>query len=342
MSLNANDPIGFNNNLADMIEKNASDVSEGIREYLHTELLEGSFARSILKPIPITTAECQVNLTDNSLYVVREIESDAAAIAVDNLGTPNGRYIKGARYMIPIVNFVTDRFQITEDDLRAYRHPLTKRIQEKSVPILHKLEDKYFLRLVGAAIAGQTALLGTGKAKIVKGTNAQPLEIDARDMINLKNILASGIGGSDDKRKEVATLLMTQEDFETVTLLPNVGDDFGKDRIINGVQTETLYGTNVIRTIKSNILPRGHVFAFTSEDFLGHAFSLGETRFEINKRFGLIEWETRMSLGYGIGNITAAALLTMDGSVMGSTDLECATTGTVPSAISSYYAGLEL
>jgi len=337
--LDMNNPALFNAEIIDRMEKNASDVSEGIREYIHTELVEGSFARTVLKPVPITAADCQVNLADNSLYMIKEIEAGAAAVAVDNLGVPNGRYVKGERYIIPIVNFVTDRFQITEEDLRAYRHPITKRIQEKSVPILHKLEDTYFLRLVGAALAAQSALNATG-VKAVKGHATNDLELNERDFISLKNALSSGIKGSDDKRKETALMLMTQEDYETAVLLPNAADSFGTDRIINGLRSETLYGTRIVKTIKSNVLPRGHVMAFTTEDFLGHAFTLGETRFEIKKEFGLLQWETKMSVGYGIGNALSVALLTLPGASMGGNDITVATDGVLPQNIKNYYKGL--
>jgi len=315
-----------------------AQLSEAGRQYVKTELQEAAFTRAIIPQEPITVADCQRNVNDNSLYLIRDIEPDASAVAVDNLGEPNGKYVKGERYIIPVVNFVTKRFQITVEDLRAYQYKITKRIEDKSVPVLEKLEDKYFMRLCGAALA----VAPDTTRKVLKYTGTNDLELAQGDLVKIKNTLSAGINGSDPKRKEVACILMCQEAFETAVFLPGAGDDFGKDRIQHGITSDTLHGTKIIKTIKSDLLPVGHLFAFTTPDFLGHNFALGDPSFEIKSNFGLIEWQTKESIATGIGNALSVALLTLKGSVNpgGSTDLEVATDGTLPSNISDYYAGL--
>lgn len=317
-----------------------AQLSEAGRQYVKTELQEAAFTRAIIPQEPITVANCQKNVNDNSLYLIRDIEPDAAAVAVDNLGEPDGQYVKGERYIIPIVNFVTKRFQITVEDLRAYQYKITKRIEDKSVPVLEKLEDTYFLRLCGASLS--VAAAGSQKAVDSAGTTA--LTLATGDFVKLKNTLASGINGSDAKRKEVACLLMCQEAFETAVFLPGAGDDFGKDRVLHGITSDTLYGTKVVKTIKSDLLPVGHIWAFTTPDFLGHNFALGDPSFEIKSNFGLIEWQTKESIGTGIGNALSTALLTLTGAVNpgGSTDLTISSDGTVTANITNYYAGLTI
>ena len=316
------------------------DLSESGSQYLKTELLEMAVNRAIIPHEPITTSDCQRNVNDNSLYVIKDIEPDAAAVGVDNLGEPDGRYVKGARYIIPIINLTTLRFQITVEDLRAYQYKITKRIEDKSLPIIHKLEDKIFFRLIGAALTVATP--ATQKAVKFVGTPTFDLELSDRDFIKIKNTLFSGISASDPKRLEVAAILMTQEIYETGVVLPGAGDFFGKDRVYNGVVTDTFFGTKIIKTIKSDILPIGHLWAFTSPEFLGHAFDLGDPSFEIKSDFGLIRWQTKESIGIGIGNALATALLTLKGSVAPgtATSLEVTTDGTVDTAISDYYASL--
>ncbi|MCK5643792.1 MAG: hypothetical protein KAJ19_23530, partial [Gammaproteobacteria bacterium] len=181
-----------------------------------------------------------------------------------------------------------------------------------------------------------------GSQKGVDSVGTTALTIDVGDFIKIKNTLASGINGSDAKRKAVGCILMCQEAFETAVILPGAGDDFGKDRVLNGITSDTLYGTKIIKTIKSDLLPIGHLFAFTTPDFLGHNFALGDPNFEIKSTFGLIEWQTKESIGMGIGNALAIALLTLEGSVNpgGSTDLEITSDGTIDADISTYYASL--
>jgi len=318
-----------------------AELTEAGRQYVKIELLEAAFSRSILPQEPITTADCQRNVNDNSLCVIRDIEPGVEAVGVDNLGEPDGQYIKGRRYIIPVVNFSTKRFEITVEDLRAYQYKITKRIEDKSVPILEKLEDKFFLRLIGAALAGGSA----GSTKVVKGFDAtNDIRINQQDFVSLKNVLASGINGSDSRRKEVGVILMCQEAFESAVVLPSAGDDFGKDRVLNGITSDTLYGTKVTRTIKSDLLPQGHLWAFTTPDFLGHNFSLGDPNFEIKSTFGLIEWQTKESIAMGIGNRLSVALLALKGSKVpgAATSLEVTTNGTLDAAIANYYAGLHV
>jgi hypothetical protein len=320
-----------------------SQLSEAGRQYVKTELLEAAFSRAIIPQEPITVADCQRNVNDNSLYVIRDIEPTAYAVGVDNLGEPNGKYVKGERYIIPVINFATLRFQITVEDLRAYQYKITKRIEDKSVPILEKLEDKFFLRLCGAALAlsGPTSYK---KAVTHVGSPTYTKEITARDFTKVKNTLASGIAGGDAKKKETACILMTQETFETAVSIPNAGDDFGKDRVLNGIVSDTLFGTKVIKTIKSDILPTGHLWAFTDPSFLGHNFGLGDPSFEIKSTFGLIEWQTKESIAMGIGNALSLALLTLYGSVAPGTATALVNTvdGTVGANIATYYAALKV
>ena len=306
-------------------------LQAGGRQYIKTELQETAFSRAIIPQEPITTAQCQRNLNDNSLYVIRDIEPDAAAVAVDNLGEPNGRYIKGERYIIPIVNFKTERFQITVEDLRAYQYKITKRIEDKSVTVIDKLEDKLFMKLCGAAI--------TASRKGIKGSTGVNFIFNKTDWITLKNTMKSGVAGvaaaADARPKEVHAILMTTNDWEQVISLGAVSDDFGKDMFMNGYNEDILWGTKVVRTIKTDVLPVGHIWAYTKPDFLGHNFGLGDPTFEIRSNFGLIEWQSGESIGCNIGNIYSMAVLTLQGSTGA-----IAVSGTIPAAFTNYYKAL--
>lgn len=311
-----------------MPDKVAS-LQKASAQYIKTELQEKAFSRAIIPQEPISTSDCQRNVGDTSLYVIRDIEPGVSALAVDNLGEPDGTYVRGERYTIPIVKFATKRFQITEDDLKSYQYKITKRIEDKSVPILEKLEDKFFLRMMGSTIAAGGKLAGGNGDTMA---NKAP-QLNPTDHIALTSLLESGInGGTANKALEVGCLLMTRDTYKSTIMLPAYGDDFGKDRIHHGVGGDTLYGTKVIRTIKSDILPNGHVFAFTSPDFLGNNFAMGEPTFEIRSQFGTIEWQTVERIGMNVGNVSAAALLTMKGSN---------TPGAVPSTGNGdlYYTG---
>lgn len=323
-----------------------AELQEAGRQYVKVELLESAFNRAIIPQEPITTADCQRNVNDNSLYLIRDVEPQATAVGVDNLGEPDGSYVAGTRYIIPIVNFSTKRFQITVEDLRAYQYKITKRIEDKSVPVIEKLEDRFFMKLVAAAVG-----TSGGSGKFVNqyadfATTYTNLVMAQNDIVKLKNTLAGGVPGTaavDLLKKEVATILMSQESFEYAVTLPSAGDDFGKDRVLNGITSDTLYGTKITRTIKTDLVPQGAMFAFTSPDFLGHNFALGDPSFEIKANFGLIEWQTKESIGVGIGNRLSVAVLVLAGTKDPLGNLwhtTLATDGTVGANFSSYYSSL--
>ena len=333
----------FNTRFLDKVSSVAgqAELQEAGRQYVKTELLESAFSRAILPQEPITTADCQRNINDQSLYLVRDVEPDAEAVGVDNLGEPDGKYVSGTRYIIPVINFTTKRFQITVEDLRAYQYKITKRIEDKSVPVLEKLEDKYFMKLVGAAI-GTSGQTGQKCVKYAGGT--ADLVVQTVDIVKLKNTLYEGdASGRDSKKKECACILMNQGTYEYGVTLPSAGDNFGKDRVLNGITSDTLFGTKVIRTIKGDIVPQGVMWAFTSPDFLGHNFALGDPSFEIKSNFGLIEWQTKESVAMGLGVRKSVAVLTLKGSKdPDGVDITIATDGTYLAALYNLYANMSI
>ena len=298
----------FNQNFLEKVAsvEGQAALSEAGRQYVKTELQETAFSRAILPQEPVTAADCQRNVNDNSLYLIRDIEPGVSALGVDNLGEPDGTYVRGERYTIPIVNFVTKRFQITVEDLRAYQYKITKRIEDKSVPILEKLEDKMFLRMMGAAALGTGGKNKFRTGAPTNGIASSGVSLDMADIVAIKSLLQGN--GQTVKKLELDKILMTEELYSTVLGIPTAADDFGKDRILNGITSDTIIGSKVVKTIKSDLLPSGHMFAFTTPDFLGHNFAMGEPTFEIKSQFGLIEWQTKESIGMGIGNIDAVAL----------------------------------
>ena len=339
----------FNQNFQSQLnDPNAvARLQEAGRQFVKVELMESAFMRAVCPQEPITTADCQRNVNDNSLYILRDIEPTVQAVGVDNFGEPDGSYVSGQRYLIPIINFKTKRFQITVEDLRAYQYKITKRIEEKSVPILEKLEDKYGMKICGAALGASAAT----NCKVMPGYNSgagDTLYINTRDITNIQNLLTAGVFASstpqDIKKKEVGMLLMAQETYKTAVVLPSAGDDFGKDRVLNGISSETLFGCKTVQTIKNDIIPIGHIWAFTKPDFLGHSFALGDPTFEIKSTFGLIEWQTGESIGFNIGNRLAAALLTLQGSRNPLTGATCkiTTEGTYAAEVSAWYSGLQV
>jgi len=127
-------------------------VGQATGTYIQHKLRENSFARKVLPPQTVTEKECQRSLTQDSLEYVDDIEPDSVAMRINWRGEPDKTYIMGKRYSIPFSTISSDRFQKAEDELRAYRMPLTKVIEQNIVRDIQEQEDVAFLNHVKAAL----------------------------------------------------------------------------------------------------------------------------------------------------------------------------------------------
>lgn len=127
-------------------------VGQATGQYIQHKLRENSFARKILPPQMITEKECQRSLTQDSLEYIDEIEPDSVAMRINWRGEPDKTWIKAPRYAIQFSTISSDRFQKAEDELLAYRMPLTKVIEQNIIRDIQEQEDVAFMQHVKAAL----------------------------------------------------------------------------------------------------------------------------------------------------------------------------------------------
>ncbi len=135
----------------DLLEK----VADAGTEYTQKKLRENSFARKIIAPRTVTERECQRSLTDDSLEYVDDIEPDSVAMHINWRGEPEKSWIMGDRYAIKFHTITSDILQKTESELRAYRMPITKIIEQNTIRDIQEQEDVTFMQhvLAGAFLA---------------------------------------------------------------------------------------------------------------------------------------------------------------------------------------------
>lgn len=120
-------------------------VGEVTGLYIQDKLRENSFARKILPPQTVTEAELTRNVTDEGLSYIDDIEPDSLAMRVNWRGEPEKTYIEARRYEIRMGTVSSDRFQKSEQELRSYRIPLTKVIEQNTVKDIQEQVDKTFM-----------------------------------------------------------------------------------------------------------------------------------------------------------------------------------------------------
>ena len=143
-------------------------VAEVTGLYIQEKLRENSFARRILPPQTVTVAELTRNVNDESLVYIDDLEPDSIAMRINMRGEPDKTYIEAPRYAIRMQTITSDRFQKTEQELRSYRMPLTKVIEQNTVKDIQEQMDVKFMEhvrigLMFATIARKNELVDAGR-----------------------------------------------------------------------------------------------------------------------------------------------------------------------------------
>lgn len=123
-------------------------VGEVTGLYIQDKLRENSFTRKILPPQSVTEAELTRNVNDEGLSYIDDLEPDSLAMRVNWRGEPEKTYIEGKRYEIRMGTISSDKFQKSEQELRSYRMPLTKVIEQNTVKDIQEQVDKTFMDTV--------------------------------------------------------------------------------------------------------------------------------------------------------------------------------------------------
>jgi hypothetical protein len=282
-------------------------VAAVTQSYIRDKLRENSFARKVLPPQMVTRADMQVSVNHDTLVYVDEVEPDSRAMSMTFRGQPTARFIKGQRYEIPVHTISSEKFEKVEQELLAYRMPITKVIEDNSVKDIQEIEDHRFLTYVDAAVEATTQVVrgeqatddaaANGAGNGLRGTLQRP------DLVKLFKEL-------DGRRRRLAKILICEEDWDDVLnwTIEDNGDKQGSI-LVDGYTYDKIMGRMVIRTIKTELLTAGNIYGFTAPEFLGKFLVLNNTKFYIDKVANLIMWQAWEDIGMGLGNVASIAKL---------------------------------
>jgi hypothetical protein len=266
-------------------------LAEAAGAFIRQKLREVSFARKILPPVSVTKADCQRSEDHDGLVKIVDIEPDSRAMAINWRSEPDGRYVEGTRYTIPFSSISSERFSKTEQELLAYEMPITKVIEENSVKDIQKIEDERFLQYVNAAL-GVSGLSTTSS--------------DTKVTRSALSLLAKQLPS---KELRLGTVLMHESDYADLLAWEarDVGDRVASEIVVDGYKYQTLLGYKLVTSIKDGVVALKDLYGFAEPQFLGNFFILNQTKFWIDKRANLVEWQSWEDVGLGIGNVNAAA-----------------------------------
>ena len=308
----------------------SAEAKEKIAEYggsyVRDRLREVSFARKIIPPEQVTRADCQRSVNHDTLVKIVDVEPRSRAMSISFRGQPTARFIRGPKAEISFYTIASEVFQKTEQELLAYEMPITKIIEENSVKDIQEIEDREFTLHIESAVQalqveansgsaaalhratiGSTVEFSVRKGELARtatGSDATVRPVQRPDFVNLFKLL-------DGNRLRAERLLMTEVDWDDVLqwTVEDFGDRIQSETTVDGYKYNTLLGRAYIRTIKTDILRPGNIYAFTKPEFFGKFYVLNNTKFYIDKIANLITFQAWEDIGMGLVNIASVRKL---------------------------------
>jgi hypothetical protein len=160
-------------------------------------------------------------------------------------------------------------------------------------------------------IANSTAANAAGG---VNETLVQPIMKD--DITKLRKLFVGRGGQGSRMRPEKA--LLTEYDILDVNnwSISEVGDDIVKETTVDGYKYKTFQGLKYFKTIKTDILRPGNIYAFAAEEYLGGFMQFGKLTFYTDRERDKYSFEAWADIGMYIGNVAGVRKLeTYAGSV---------------------------
>tara|TARA_Y100000114_G_scaffold157273_1_gene188691 strand:- start:4995 stop:6167 length:1173 start_codon:yes stop_codon:yes gene_type:complete len=311
-------------------------------DYIRDRLREESFARKVLPPTSVSRSDLQVSVAHDTLVKIVEIEPQSRAMSMTFRGQPEVSYYTGSRFEVPFHTVGSLRYEQTEQELMAYTMPITEIIRKNIVNDIQEIEDTVFLThmekavvslnqdelgnafdaqledadaFCGNAIDGGTAatrgkVKGTGVTLAGEGVDSvESASLDKLDLINLFQLFTGS--GEKGSRLRCDQILMTDTDFEDINgwTQDEVGHKIVGESVVDGWKYNTLFGRKFIRTLKTDILRPGNIYAFAAPEFLGGFLVLNKTKFYADKERNRVSFEAWEDIGMYVGNVAGVRKL---------------------------------
>ena len=318
-------------------------------DYIKDRLREDSFAAKVLNKRKVNRSELQVSVNHDYLVKICEIEPQSRAMSMSFRGQPTVNYYTGDRFEVPFHTVGSQRFEQTEQELMAYSMPITQILRRHIVNDIAEIHDSVFLNhsesacqalqkdaagialttaLVDATahnaanvnagncsqvgkVKGNDALANTVAAATTPAASNEVLNfaVQKDDMIKLFKLFTGD--GTKGSRLRCDQFLINDTDFEDLNAwaLSDVGEKLVGESTTDGFKGKTLIGRKFIRTLKTDILRVGNIYAYAAPEFLGGFLVLNNLQFYADKARNRISFEAWEDIGMYFGNVAGVRKL---------------------------------
>ena len=291
---------------AGLFEKKAQAAANN---YTRTQIREDSFAFKVLPPEKATPDMLRYDLNDD-LAIVWEKEPDSPAAKWVPLQTvPDGEYIQGSKYLIPMTRVVTPDFRKDIAELLTTKQDIRKILTDNSIKDGLAEIDSKFIQTVNSIVFDSD---GPGTANHISG-KVQWKDftgpIDRDGFAEATKMLPEGNAeGKFIARNYIC--LMNEITARDILKLKreDVGGDKAQDFFLNGLTTDTIMGIKTVFTIKNHLVPTNWIYFFAEPDFLGKCFYLDDWTMFVKKEAYFISMFSYWLGGFAFGNTAGMAL----------------------------------
>lgn len=318
-------------------------------DYIRDRLREDSFAAQVLNKRKVSRSELQVSVNHDYLVKIVEIEPQSRAMSMSFRGQPSVHYYTGDRFEVPFHTVGSQRFEQTEQELAAYTMPITQILKRNIVNDMSEIHDSVFLNHMESAcvslqkdalgLALTTALTNANcftAANVNAGAAPQVGKVKGSDALANSVAAANSDAGTDEtlifpvqkddmirlfqtftgdgergSRMRCDQFLINDTDFEDLNswALSDVGEKIVGETTVEGFKYKTVIGRRYIRTLKTDILRVGNIYAFAAPEFLGGFLVLNGLQFYADKERNRISFEAWEDIGMYVGNVAGVRKL---------------------------------
>ena len=303
---------------------------------------EDGFWGKILTRKSVGRADLQVSTTQDTLVKIVQVEPYSRAMTLSFRGKPDVQYISASRFEVPFYQIGSLKYEKTEEELLAYDTPIVDIIKNNIPNDIQEIEDRQgFLLLETAVQSGQKEANGIDfslkftdvqamsawnvanngvieKSKCKSIDAIQGASVSTNDGVNdtssyllQKDDLAKlfklfpGNGLGKGSRLKCDKFMLTDTDFEDISTwsLTQVGEKIVGATTVDGYKYNTLLDRKYIRTLKTDIVRPGNVYAFCPEEYLGGFMQLSKLKFDIDKKRNVFSFEAWENIGMYIGMV---------------------------------------
>jgi len=310
----------FNETFVDQIEENnIKDATVSAQSFTRNKLREDSFAEKIITPIDIANDELDKSQDPEILVKWNDREPDSpGAVTVPYGVVPSATQFTGTRYPSYFARIVTEKHSKDIDKLRGFTYDIRGVLMEQDVKNLATEIDTRFINTCEAYIGSENTvnpLNGLGLPQYQQFAGGITRENVVEAFKGIKRLQVPFGPGQTDGGEQKGVMLMnniTYDDF--LKLGPSeVGWDTAQDSWTQGLNQKTVLGVKAVTTIKSQLIPDGQIWLFTSEEFFGKYYRLHPLQVFMKTEAYLLEWFSYINLSLSIGNFKGMFLADFTG-----------------------------